>query len=65
MILGHSAADGGKNSEDSDERRYIVEQGESRSKESDVQCFIQNLGHGSCMHGNPKFWGGELIQGIL
>ena len=24
-----------------------------------VQCFIQNLSHGSCKHGNPKFWGGE------
>ena len=24
-----------------------------------VQCFIQNLSHGSCKHGNLKFWGGE------
>ena len=34
------------------------------------QCFIQNLSHGSCKHGNPKFWGGEantkcIIESII
>ena len=36
MVLGHSAADGGKNSEDCDERRQAAEKGRKHSEESDV-----------------------------